>query len=67
MFLARRLLSYYQDVVDTVREVLAADDPMLCDCVDDRWCVDCSLLTDVTPLAWPTASLDSPCVPLDAA
>jgi hypothetical protein len=63
MFLLGRLLSYYRDVVDTVREVLVLDDPMLCDCEDDRWCTDCSLLLhDPTPLPWPSATS-----PLDAA
>ena len=41
----RRLTNYVQDVVATIHDVFAFDDPLLCECVDDRWCVDCSLLT----------------------
>lgn len=64
MFLLGRLLSYLRDVVDTVRDVLALDDPLLCDCEDDRWCADCSLLLDgvPAPLPWPSST-----APLDAA
>jgi len=63
MFLLRRMGAYLREVVDTVREVLAADDPLLCDCLDDRWCADCALLSDsATPLPWPAAAFDaSPC------
>lgn len=43
------VLRYLRDVVDTVREVLAADEPLLCECQDDRWCVDCALLGDTGP------------------
>ena len=65
MFLLGRLLNYLRDVFDTVRDVLALDDPLLCDCEDDRWCADCSLLLHepVTPLPWPSSSA----APLDAA
>jgi hypothetical protein len=61
MFLLERPLSYLRDVADTIRDVLALDDPLLCDCDDDRWCTDCSLLADVTPLplAWPPAPVDA--------
>lgn len=60
MHLVRRLTGYVNDVVDTIQDVLAADDPLLCDCDDGRPCLDCSLLATVEPgAAWPA--------PLDAA
>jgi hypothetical protein len=59
MFLVGRTLTYLRDVVDTVQDVLSLDDPLLCDCDDDRWCADCSLLADVTPLPWPSSPLDA--------
>lgn len=67
MSLLRRITTYLQDVVDTLREVLAADDPLLCECQDDLWCVDCSLLENDAPAArWPTGT-PARCSPLDAA
>ena len=42
MSIVRRISSYVQDVVDTVSDVLAIDDPLLCDCTDDRPCTDCA-------------------------
>lgn len=70
MFLFRHVAAYFQDVVDTVRDVLAADDPLLCDCQlleggDDRWCADCALLSEPTLLSWPTPAFDA--TPCDAA
>jgi hypothetical protein len=60
MELVRRLTGYVADVVDTIQDVLAVDDPLLCDCDDDRWCTDCALLAPVAePAGWPA--------PLDAA
>lgn len=59
MELVRRLTSYVHDVVDTIQDVLAVDDPLLCDCADDRWCTDCALFAPAEPAPWPA--------PLDAA
>ena len=43
MWLLNEVRTYVDDVFRTIEEVLAFDDPLLCGCADDRWCVDCSL------------------------
>lgn len=54
MFLLGRLVGYFRDVVATIQEVLALDDPLLCDCDDERWCADCALLSEPLPIrTWP--------------
>jgi hypothetical protein len=54
MSLLGRLLQYLREVVSTIQEVLALDDPLLCECADDRWCADCALLSEVAPVRpWP--------------
>lgn len=43
MWLLNQVRTYVDDVFRTIEEVLAFDDPQLCGCADDRWCVDCAL------------------------
>jgi hypothetical protein len=54
MHVIRGLVGKVLQVIDALRVVLVADDPLLCECADDRWCVDCSLAGPVDGLRpWP--------------